>query len=251
MGGLGSALVLVPMVGCRTWMHPSTAARGTTAHQRATLIAIADTFLPSGPGSPGATEADAITTLLDPAFPVAGYVDELVADLDDWCFVGHGGRAFVALGPTERERALEERMGLHGRWQRSWYVAVYEGVLALTKLAFFGGLTRSIGTTYVGFPGPAAGYAPASAAGVYAAPDGGAIEVTGAGRVASVRITVATVDRLQLIAPDGSAHPIGDGPLDGLAVAIGPIAAAGTWRLDGARAWWLSLRTDLDDRGGR
>lgn len=251
LGGLGSAIVLAPMAGCRPWMHPDPAAAGASDHQRATVAAMAETFLPSGgPGSPGAVEVDAVATILDPAFPVAGYVAELVADLDDWCFVRHGGRAFVALAPAERETALAERLGEQGRLIQSWYKPVYEGVLSLTKLAFFGGLVHTVGTTYVGFPGPSAGYAPDSAAGVYVG-DGDAIAVTGAGTTSAVKVTATLAGPGALIGPDGARHPLPAGALDGHdVIAARGVSAAGTWRLAGARAWWLALRTDRDEPGG-
>ncbi|MBZ0237948.1 MAG: gluconate 2-dehydrogenase subunit 3 family protein, partial [Deltaproteobacteria bacterium] len=174
--------------GCRPWMRRvETPEPGPSDHQKATLAAMAETFIPSSDGSPGARESDALALVLDPAYPVAGYVSELVSDLDDWCYVRHFG-AFVGLSPAKREQALEERMGLRGRLIASWYRPVYEGVLALAKLSFFGGLTRAVGTTFTEFPGASAGYAATSAAGVYRA-DGDAVMVAGAGNVSSVRVT--------------------------------------------------------------
>ena len=250
LGGLGSAVMLAPVAGCRPWLRPSPTVETVTPHQRATVEAMAATFLPSGPGSPGATEADAITTILDPNYAVAGYLAEVVADLDDWCYLRHGGHAFVELDAGAREAALAERMGEQGKLIQSWYKPVYEGVLSLTKLAFFGGLTRAIGTTYVGFPGPSAGYAADSAAGVHVG-TGPTIEIRGPGRISSVRVT-ATLDRAgALIAPDGARHALPAAALDAHEVpAAAGVIAAGIWRLDGAPAWWLALRTDLDERGG-
>lgn len=270
LGGGASAVALAPLAACRPWMRkdPAPAGEAPSAHQLATIDAIAATFIPSSDGSPGALEAGAREVILDPSHPVAGYLSELVSDLDDWCFVRHGARRFVELSPARREQALEERMGLHGRLIQSWYLPVYEGVLALTKLAFFGGLTRRVGTTFVGFPGPSAGYAAASAAGVYRA-RGAIAEVSGPGRVSEARVTalLAGVDLarapLHLIAPDGSRHPLatdaGAPPPLTLDAVVVPgtrgTTAAGSWRLDpgaGAvvTAWWLALRTELDEPGG-
>lgn len=259
--------------GCRPWMKRVEQPEGPSDHQRATLAAMAETFIPSSEGSPGARESDAITLILDPAYPVSSYLSELVGDLDDWCYVRHF-HAFVDLSPAMREQALEERMGMRGRLLASWYKPVYEGVLALTKLSFFGGLTRTIGTTFVEFPGPSAGYATLSAAGVYRG-DGNAVMVAGPGNVSSLRVTALGTARgpgkLQLVGPDGRTHEIVVPPpvvatlwLDAhvVASAVGA-TAAGTWKLTGpqprsggpdaaVRAWWLAVRTDLDDkpRGG-
>jgi hypothetical protein len=162
-------------------------------------------------------------------------------------------------------------MGMRGRLIASWYKPVYEGVLALTKLSFFGGLQRGIGPTYVEFPGASAGYATNSAAGVYRA-DKGAVMVAGPGKVSSVRVTVLgspadaaltnpTLGPLTLVGPDGRAHAIAVPPpktfslwLDGTIVASAAgTPAAGTWKLSGAdiRAWWLTVRTDLDEAAAK
>jgi hypothetical protein len=245
--------------GCRPWMKRVEKPEGPSDHQRATLAAMAETFLPSSDGSPGARESDAITLILDPAYPVSSYISELVGDLDDWCYVRHFN-AFVDLSPAMREQALEERMGLRGRLLASWYKPVYEGVLALTKLSFFGGLTRTIGMTFVEFPGPSAGYATQSAAGVYRA-DGNAVMVAGPGKVSSLRVTALGLPgKLTLVGPDGRTHElvaptpaVGTLVLDAhvVASAVGT-TAAGTWKLTGSgvRAWWLAVRTDLDEQAG-
>jgi hypothetical protein len=247
--------------GCRPWMKRVEKPEGANDHQRATLAAMAETFIPSGDGSPGARESDALALLLDPAYPVSSYISELVGDLDDWCHVRHFS-AFVALGPAMREQALEERMGMRGRLIASWYKPVYEGVLALTKLSFFGGLPRrQIGTTFLEFPGASAGYSPNSAAGVYRG-DGAAVMVAGPGAVSSLRVTaLGTGTKLQLVAPDGRVHtvklaaPAGGTTLMADAQLVDGAAgttAAGTWKLQGSdiRAWWLAVRTDLDEGKG-
>lgn len=265
LGGLGSMVMLAPLAGCRPWLKRDPAVERGTDHQRATIAAMAATFVPSADGVPGAAEADATALILDPAFPVAGYLSELVSDLDDWCAVRHHHH-FVRLTPAKRERALEERMGLRGKMIRSWYLPVYEGVLTLTKLAFFGGLRRSVGTTFAGFPGPSAGYAPNSAAGVHRARGPGSVTVDGAGTATGVWVTaliagLAPADAgLRLRTPDGAVHavPAGDDLDAPLAADRTPVpgaaggAARGTWQLTAGpgavvTAWWLALRTDLDD----
>jgi len=142
-------------------------------------------------------------------------------------------------------------------------------VLALTKLSFFGGLSRAIGTTFAEFPGASAGYATDSAAGVYRG-DGSAVMVAGPGAVSSVRVTVlvlpsttqarATLGPLHLVGPDGRAHaiPVATPAIATLLLDAHLVAgaagtpAAGTWKLTGTdiQAWWLSVRTDLDEKTG-
>jgi hypothetical protein len=247
------------LVGCRPWLKRNEAPElAVSDHQRATVAAMAETFIPSDDGSPGAREGEAVTLILDPGFPVLGYVSELVSDLDDWCHVRHF-KAFVEMSAGEREQALEERMGMRGRLIASWYKPVYEGVLALTKLSFFGGLQRGIGPTFVEFPGASAGYATNSAAGVYRA-DKGAVMVTGPGTVSSLRVTVlGSNGALTLVGPDGRAHALKLAPR-GTLLADGHLVegaagtpAAGTWKLSGAdiRAWWISVRTDLDEAAAK
>ncbi len=282
LGGIGSMVMLAPLAGCRPWLKRDPRPTTAGAHQRATVAAMAETFIPSADGSPGAREADAISLILDPQFPVYGYLDELTADLDDWCRFSHGGRTFLQLGPGEREHALEQRMGMRGKMIRSWYLPVYEGVLVLTKLAFFGGLRRPVGTTFVGFPGASAGYHPRSAAGVHAARSGSGLAVDGEGTVTGVWVTAliagfagdgvdlararslgdldAADPGLRLTTPAGEVHAVP--PTAGLAAPLAadrtavPAAAGavarGTWQLSAGpgavvTAWWLALRTDLDE----
>jgi len=241
-----------------------------------TLAAIAETFLPGGDGAPGAHDTGALAVIVDPAYGVRPYLARAVADLDDWVGLTHGFHTFVELSPATRELALEQRMGLHGGAIASWYLPVYEAILALTKLAYYGGLGSPLGTSYIGFPGPSAGYAPDSAAGAYASPDrpralatgaASTIHVAGAGAVTSVRVTMLAASdaamraTLRVTAPDGRHHDLvlrGAVLADeGLPLTGGP--AAGSWRLEviahaGApgrlELWSLCLRTDLDDRPG-
>lgn len=170
-----------------------------TEHELATLAAIAETFLPGGDGVPGARDTGAVAAIVDPAYGLRPYLAQVVADLDDWTGLTHGFHMFVELSPATRELVLEQRMGLHGGAIASWYLPVYEAILALTKLAFYGGLANPLGTSYVGFPGPSAGYAPSSAAGAYASRDrpralavgaASTIHVTGEGAITRVRVSV-------------------------------------------------------------
>lgn len=263
-------------IACRPWTRPSDRPEVVSPHELETLAAMAETFLPSGEGAPGATEVNAVGVIVDPAYGVNPYISEVVSDLDEWCLVAHH-RLFARLGPEPRELALEQRMGLHGRAIQSLYLPVYEGILALTKLAFFGALSNKAGTNYIGFPGASRGYAPGSAAGAYAsaAPTviarGAASElrVEGAGAVSAVRATayVTSPDdvhaTLRIRAPDGRHHelavtaPSGDGLVDDVPLSLAGGPAAGTWRLEVAahaagsgrvELWSIRLRTDLDDR---
>lgn len=252
-----------------------------TEHELATLAVIAETFLPGGDGVPGASETGAVAAIVDPAYGVRPYLAQVVADLDDWVSLTHGLHTFVELSPATRELVLEQRMGLHGGAIASWYLAVYEAILALTKLACYGGVVNPLGTSYIGFPGPSAGYAPDSAAGAYASLDApcalavgaaSTIHVAGEGAVTSVRISaLAACDEvdaaaravLRITAPGGRHHDLALRAVAPRAAVLtdeellltgGP--AAGAWRLEviahagapGRLALWsLRLRTDRDD----
>jgi hypothetical protein len=214
--------------------------------------------------------------IVDPAYGVSGYISEVVSDLDEWCLVAHHG-VFAQLPPDRREAALEQRLGLRGRAIQSLYLPVYEGILALTKLAFFGALSNRAGTNYIGFPGASRGYAPGSAAGAYAsaAPTaialGGSSElrVEGAGAVSAVRATAFVTSgddvraTLRILAPDGRHADVpiraegGDSLVDDVPLELAGGPAAGTWRLEIAahaagsgrlELWSIRLRTDLDER---
>ncbi|MDB4959080.1 MAG: Gluconate 2-dehydrogenase subunit 3 [Myxococcales bacterium] len=271
VGGItGTALL-----GCRPWTRPRDAIERPGPHQLETLAAIAETFLPGGDGTPGARDVNALATIIDPAYGVNPYISEVVSDLDEWCQVEHGGQ-FFELTTEQRELALEQRMGLHDRFVQSVYLPVYEGILALTKLAFFGALSNKLGTNYAAFPGASRGYAAASAAGAYAAARTpkpiepgirSTIVIEGSGNITMARVSamITTTDDLnatvQVVAPDGSKHDIavsaadGDALIDDLALPFtGP--AAGSWHLDviavkggsgELQLWSLRLRTDLDE----
>lgn len=238
---------------------------------------MAETFLPGGDGTPGAHDVNALATIIDPAYGVNPFISEVVSDLDDWCQIEHGGQ-FFELTTEHRELALEQRMGLHDRFVQSVYLPVYEGILALTKLAFFGALSNKLGTSYAGFPGPSRGYAAASAAGAYSATKTprpvepgirSTIVIEGAGTVSVARVSamITTSDdlkaTLQVVAPDGRKHDLavhasdGDALIDDLALPFAGSPAAGSWHFDviavaggsgELQLWSLRLRTDLDDK---
>ena len=150
------------------------------------------------------------------------------------------------------------------------------GVLALTKLAYFGGVANTLGLAAIGFPGASTGYAAASAAGIYLSGDparpivrgtDSTIAVTGPGAVRAARLAVfaTTDDAVAATLRDHRARPAdcelelvvedGDAVLDDVALGLAGGPAAGTWRLEvtgqhgGAATlalWTLRLRTDLD-----
>jgi hypothetical protein len=270
------------VVACRSWTRPIERPEPVSGHELETLVAMAETFLPGGggapdsDGAPGATEVNAASVIVDPAYGVNPYISEVVSDLDEWCLLAHHG-LFTSLPPDQREVALEQRMGLRGRGIQSLYLPVYEGILALTKLAFFGALSNKVGTSYIGFPGASRGYAPGSAAGAYASAApipiargvASELRVEGAGAVRAVRATAYVTSgddvhaTLRIRAPDGRHHDLavraegGDGLVDDVPLSLAGGPAAGAWRLEIAahaagsgrlELWSIRLRTDLDDR---
>jgi len=266
------------VAGCKSWTRPSGKPEAHDEHDLKTIAAIADTFLPGDDGTPGALEVNALATIIDPAYGLAPYVSEVVSDLDEWCLVTkHKG--FIGLDRAERELALEQRMGLRGKPIKSLYLPVYEGILQLTKLAYFGALQNKLGTNYLAFPTASTGYAPGSAAGAWASHEApwpiargrvSAIRVDGAGDASLVRVSayVTTDDdvkaTLRIHAPGGGHHDLvlsteaGQGLVDHVALPPAAIKgpAAGDWRLEIAthggdgrfELWSLVIRTDLDDK---
>lgn len=264
------------LAGCRPWTRtPADAPDDPDDHELAVLAAIADTFLPGDDGSPGAHEVNAIARIVDPAYPVSHYLSKVVGDLDAWC-LSTKGKGFLGLSRRDRERALEQRMGLHGKLIRSLYHEVYAGILVLTKLAFFGAIASPFGTNYLGFPVASRGYAPGSAAGAWASRDrpwtiapgaGSTIDIDGRGAITSVRLSAFAISEaalhatLRLRAPSGAHRELalhttdGEGWLIHQPVALAGGAAEGAWRLEvvsrtgtGTLAHWsLVVRTELDD----
>jgi hypothetical protein len=265
------------MIGCAPWARPSTKPQAIGEHERKTLAAIADTFLPGDDGTPGAHEVNALATIVDPAYGLDPYIHELVSDLDQWC-VATKFKGFIGLQRADREKALEQRMGLHGKAIKSLYAPAYEGILALTKLAYFGALHSKLGTNYLAFPTASRGYAPGSAAGAWASREApwaigvgkaSRIRVDGAGAASEVKLSafVTTDDDVKAVArvhaPDGKSHDVKISATDGqawihdLALPIVGGPAAGDWRFEIAallggsgriEMWSIQLRTDLDDK---
>jgi hypothetical protein len=165
------ALLLSRKAEGSAWMDPTPTPVTPDAHQTATLNAMADTFLPNWDGTPGGLESSAFTTINDPFYGLNPYISQVVSDLDDWCWWNYWWSDFVSLGQNDRNNALEQRMGYQGSTIQSWYIDAYFGMLDLTKLNYFGGLVNSVGTNYINYPGPSAGYDPGSAAGAYQSTD--------------------------------------------------------------------------------
>lgn len=143
------------------WMLPDTTPEVPSAHEIATIKALCDTVIPNSDGAPGAIESNAFDTINDPYYGLNPYISEMVSDIDDATYWAHGYFGyFKNRSLSQRTAILEERLGLAWWSPGSLYMDAYEGVIALTKLNYFGGLKNSVGTTYIGFPGPSAGYTP-------------------------------------------------------------------------------------------
>lgn len=273
LGGVAGAA----LAGCGSWMRPP-ASTSLDEHTEKVLAAIADTFLPGDDGTPGAHEVNAITSITNPDYEVSRYLAKTVDDLDNWC-LSTKGKGFLGLSRRDRERALEQRMGMHGKLIRSLYHEVYAGILLLSKLAYFGALATPFGTNYLAFPTASRGYAPGSAAGAWASRDrpwaiargsSSSIRVEGKGNTSSVRVSAFAISDAELTAtlrvraPSGAHRELamttkdGEGWLIHADVPLVGGAASGEWLLDiashtgaGTLAHWsLVVRTDLDDKAG-
>jgi len=160
--GVGVA-VLSGRAHAAAWMWPDETIETPSSHEMATLDALADTVIPNTDGG-GAKEARAADVMADPFYELNPFISEMVSDLDDastWLFFEGD---FYNNSLNSRTQILEERLGLAWWSPGSLYKDAYDGVIALSKLAFFGGLINSVGTDYIGFPGQSAGYAPTGGA---------------------------------------------------------------------------------------
>ncbi len=143
------------------WILPDDDVEVPNSHEIATLRMLADTILPNSDGSPGGIESNAFDTISDPYYGINPYISEIVSDIDDAAFWAHRYFTnFKNLSLSRRTKVLEERLGQVWWSPGSLYKEAYEGVIALTKLNYYGALQNSAGTNYIGFPGPSAGYAP-------------------------------------------------------------------------------------------
>jgi hypothetical protein len=162
LGAVAGAKLFAPQrAEAAAWMLPVTTPEVPNAHQIATIKALCDTVIPNSDGAPGAIESNAFDTINDPYYGLNPYISEMVSDIDDATYWAHGYfDSFKNRSLSQRTAILDERLGLAWWSPGSVYIDAYEGVIALTKLNYFGGLKNSVGTTYIGFPGPSAGYAP-------------------------------------------------------------------------------------------
>jgi hypothetical protein len=161
LGTAAAAAVFESKAQAAAWMLPDTTPETPTTHQIATLKALADTVIPNADGTPGAIESNAFATLNDPYYGLNPYISELVSDIDDATYWAHAYfDDFKNRSLSERTSILEERLGLAWWSPGSVYKSAYEGIIALTKLNYFGGLSNSVGTSYIGYPGPSTGYIP-------------------------------------------------------------------------------------------
>lgn len=250
-----------------SWMLPDTDPETPDSHEIKTIKAMADTFIPNWDGDPGALESDAFATINDPYYGVNPYISEVQADLDDWCWWTYFWADFIELDSGDRTQALEERMGYHGSTIESWYKDAYEGILALTKMNYFGGLENSVGTNYIGYPGESAGYAPNSAAGAYhssdtpkSIPDNNStgvysyIYVSGPGTVSQLKVSLNITHtwqgdlKVRLYAPDWTLHTLWDrsgGSADD--IVLHDVDASNTFNGRSAQGWW---RLRVSDHAG-
>ncbi len=161
LGAVAGATAFAPKAEAAAWMLPSTTPEVPNSHQIATIKALCDTVLPNSDGTPGGIESNAFDTINDPYYGLNPYISEMVSDIDDATYWAHGYfDDFKNRSLSERTSILEERLGLAWWSPGSLYKDAYEGVIALTKLNYFGGLKNSLGTANIGFPGPSTGYTP-------------------------------------------------------------------------------------------
>lgn len=288
LGATSGVALLRSTAKASSWMLPDTSPETPSSHEIATMKAMADTFLPNWDGDPGALECDAFTTINDPHYGVNPYISEVSADLNDWCSAAHWPPwdDFVDSNHQERIDSLEERMGYWGSTIQSWYLDAYEGILSLTKLAYFGGLHNSVGTNYAAFPGESTGYHPTSAAGAYhsddtpkSIPDNYAagvsswVYVSGSGTVSELKVSVNITHTwegdlvIKLYAPNGTYYTLWNrqgGSADDVILhdvnvtAHNGKTAQGWWKLNVSdhagqdtgtlNFWSFKLRTNLDDQ---
>ncbi|MCG8424277.1 MAG: twin-arginine translocation signal domain-containing protein [Proteobacteria bacterium] len=167
LGSAAGASVLSRRAYGAAWILPDDSPEIPSSHEIATIKKLADTILPNADGDPGGIECNAFDTINDLYYGVNPYISEVVSDVDDAAFWAHlFFKDFKKLDLDDRTEVLEERLGQAWWSPGSLYKDVYEGIIALTKLTFFGGLQNTVGTDYIGFPGPSSGYetnrAPAS-----------------------------------------------------------------------------------------
>lgn len=115
-----------------------------------TLEALADTVVPPDDG-PGGAAVGALTLYADPFYRATAALPAVGVHLNLKALLAHR-RTFPRLTLEERTAVLMacERSKLLGQ--------AYEGLIMLTKLAFYGGLVSDAGHRHIGYPGPNEGY---------------------------------------------------------------------------------------------
>lgn len=153
---LGLVPVATILPGCMAWMRPRNCiSYNFSLHQEETMKALADTVIPYD-GEPGAVEAGAWQVLKDPFYGVNPWIAEIVSDADWAAQLRYHTKNFKSCDLAQRTVILEDLE------KNSLYKVVYGGVIAFSKLAFFGGLINQVGFDYIGFPGKSRGYLPNS-----------------------------------------------------------------------------------------
>jgi hypothetical protein len=130
-----------------------------TLHQEESMKALADAVIPGyiwpltgevedAEGFGGAVEAGTWEVYKDVYYGLNCYIDELVS---------HMGSSF-------KYNSLATRQYKLSRWQNYasyWFQDIsglYRAAIMLAKFSFFSGVINSVGTDYIGFPGPSNGY---------------------------------------------------------------------------------------------
>lgn len=192
-GSAGGVLVLGSAAGVITLSRrgiafPSGAPNTSyTQHQQDTIEALGDTVIPGAywpdtaarasrfaselgwpsfpqepqdpNGAGGAVQSGVWSSFFDPAYGLNPYFPTIVSDLDS-CTNGGGtctnyGLNFKYLTRAQRMAVLDRQFTSGG--SMGMYAAAYQGAVTLAKYNFLGGLVNSVGTSYVGFPGPNSG----------------------------------------------------------------------------------------------
>ncbi len=142
-----------------------------TRDARNTWAAFADTVIPPDEHSPGASAAGFVDVLFDPSFyqvfvgfevPIGPAMRVLALDLDRRALAACRHR-FAAADEACREEVLEKALSGPMR-------LIYEGMIALVKVVWFGAQRSTIGWDDIGYPGPADAHPDASPAGPAPAP---------------------------------------------------------------------------------
>jgi hypothetical protein len=226
---LGASAATTMLAGCpeddpEYWMD---------SHRRLTLEALADAAIPNEgifTGGDGAKEARALEIMFDPYYASNGWIDEAISELDYYY------PNFKNMSRASREAALDYLTTYSDPWYASdsdgKYRTIFQGLILLSKLAWFGGVASTAGYQYLGFPGRSGGYTAAggstpavgTASGNWyqpsplAIPSQGTVDswvyVSGTGTVRDLAVTVVLQHTyrgdlvITLYSPAGTAHTL-------------------------------------------